>query len=354
MSSQSAWNAIHELNYGDVHIKRCERTGLVAIVAIHSTALGPALGGCRFVTYPSFEAGLNDALHLAQAMSLKAAISGLNHGGGKSVIIKPKHIDDRQALFTSFGEFINELGGRYITAEDSGVTQEDIDTIKQVTDHVAGYTNKQFKQYAPSPLTALGVLRGIQAAVKHKLGRTDLDGLHVAVKGVGKVGFELSCMLHELGAKITCSDVHESSIQALQDKIDCQVCDSEEIHSLPVDVYAPCALSFDINPRTVNMIEAPVVAGSANIQLSDPSMSSRLKQRGILYAPDFVINAGGLIQVSAQHENSCELDAKANVERIYETLSEIFSRSETQERDCDAVAIDMALERIKEVEEQVV
>jgi leucine dehydrogenase len=332
-----------QLNFGDVHIKRCEKTGLIAIIAIHNTILGPSLGGVRCVAYPNFNDALNDAIHLAKGMSFKAAISKLPHGGGKAVIMAPETIKDRVAFFESFAQFIDDLGGRYITAEDSGVSIQDMDTIKNITPYVTGYTMPEYEHYDPSPLTAIGVRRGIEAAVKFKLDRDSLDGIHVAIKGVGKVGSYLCQQLHERGASLTVADIHQPSIERILDLVPVNVASVEDIHKTKCDVYAPCALSFTINDTVLKEIKSTIIAGAANNQLASLQMGEKLMKQGILYAPDYAINAGGLIHVSAQYARSSEHEARQKVEAIYETLMDVFEQSEAKKLPTNQIADSIAL-----------
>lgn len=343
---QQIFDTIESLGFGDLHIKRCEQTGLIALIAIHNTYLGPALGGCRFVPYPDFNSATIDALHLAQGMSFKAAISGLPHGGGKAVIMAPLDLKNRQELFMRFGEFVEELGGRYITAEDSGVTVEDMDVIHTKTCYVTGYSNPDYVNPDPSPLTALGVLRGMQAAVEHKLKRSSLDGIHIGVQGLGKVGASLCRQLHQLGARLTVADIDVTRVKDLLINCPAEVVSTHEIHKIKCDIYAPCALSFAINTTTINEIQASIIAGSANNQLQHRSLGQQLWDKGILYAPDYAINAGGLIQVSTQYAKSSEAEAKIKIESIYDTMMNIFKASEMQNKPTHWVADQIALERM--------
>lgn len=339
-------DTITKLNYGDVHIKHCEQTGLTAIIAIHSTTLGPALGGVRCVPYANFTDALIDALHLAKGMSYKAAISGLPHGGGKAVILRPAQIKDRTQFFKAFGQFIDELGGRYITAEDSGVNISDMDTIKEVTPYVSGFSHPNYKFHDPSPLTALGVRRGIEAAVLFKLDKHNLQDVHVAIKGVGKVGSYLAQELTALGARITVADIDEQAIASLKASVPCEVVSVDEVHAVDCDVYAPCALSFSINPQTLPEIKAPIIAGAANNQLAQPELGKVLAKLGKLYAPDYAINAGGLIHVSAQYANSPEAQARQKVEKIYDTMLNIFEQAASRDMATNEVADEIARKRL--------
>ena len=348
---QLLFETIESLGFGDLHIKRCEQTGLIALIAIHNTKLGPALGGCRFVAYPDFNSAVIDVLHLAHGMSFKAAISGLPHGGGKAVIMAPHQLDNREELFKRFGQFVHELGGRYITAEDSGVTVQDMDVIHSQTPFVSGYSNSAYENHDPSPLTALGVRRGIQAAVEYQMKQSTLKGVHVAVQGVGKVGAALCRQLHQLGARLTIADIDEGRVTELAKECSAQVVPTSDIHKLECDIYAPCALSFAINNKTIHEIKAKIIAGAANNQLQHRSLGQALWEKGILYAPDYVINAGGLIQVSAQYAKSSEAEAKTQVEGIFDTLMTVFKASELQHKPTHWVADQLALERMSATKE---
>src|SRR5579885_551366 len=255
------------LGYGDIHTKIDEKTGLKAIVAIHNLKRGPAIGGCRMVTYQTIDKAMEDALRLGYMMSYKAAINNLPHGGAKAVIIKPKVIKDREALFEKFGEFVNELGGRYITAVDSGTSPAEMDIIARRTPYVT-CTSKSGADSDPSPLTAIGVRRAIEAAVKFKLGRDSLEGVHIAIQGAGHVGYCLAKEVHALGATITISDINLKSIQRCVDEFGAKVCHPDEIYGIEADVFAPCALGAVLNLNTIKQLKVAIVAGSANNQLS--------------------------------------------------------------------------------------
>lgn len=320
-----------QLQYGEIHIKQDEKTGLLAVIAIHSTRLGPALGGCRFLPYSSLDAAIVDALRLAHGMSYKAAISGVAFGGGKAVIIKPSPLTDRKALMLAFAQFVQDLGGRYITAEDSGTSIADMDIIQTVTPFVTGHSTQIFINNEPSPLTALGVRRGIEAAVFHRLKRSDLKGIHVAIQGVGNVGYPLAKELQACGAKLTISDINSEALARCRDEFGAQVVGVDEIHRVTCDVFAPCALGNIIRADNIDEIQAPIIAGSANNQLENTDIAYSLKKKDILYTPDYVINAGGLIHVEAQYHHKSENDARDKVKAIYETLQLIFERAEKED-----------------------
>src|SRR5580693_2310292 len=251
-------------DFGEVHIKLDKATQLRAIVAIHDSRLGPALGGCRFIEYDTDEAAYVDALRLARGMTYKAAITGLGHGGGKSVIIKPKRHFDRSALFRAFGRFIEDLRGHYITAEDSGTGLEDMEIIRTQTKHVTGIDPSHGGSGDPSPFTALGVRRGIEACVKFKLGKDSLKGVHVAVQGVGHVGYHLCKELHGQGASLSVADVDPLKAERAHREFGATIVPLGEIFALECDVVAPCALGSAMNDESISRIKARIVAGAAN------------------------------------------------------------------------------------------
>ena len=314
-------------DYGEVHFKLDKATGLRAIVAIHDTRLGPALGGCRFIQYDSDDAALTDALRLARGMTYKAALAGLAHGGGKSVLMRPAGRFDRVALFRAFGKFVEDLGGHYITAEDSGTGLEDMEIIRSVTKNVTGVDPSHGGSGDPSPFTALGVRRGIEAAVKFKLGKDSLAGLRVAVQGVGHVGSHLCRELHQAGAKLTVADVDTLKAERTKRELGATTVAIDEIAYVECDVFAPCALGAGLNDQTIPNLHTPIVAGAANNQLAEPRHGDDLHARGILYAPDYAINAGGLINVAEEVKGYDGAKARDGTMRIYDTMLEIFERS---------------------------
>ena len=314
-------------DYGEVHFKLDKATELRAIVAIHDSRLGPALGGCRFLPYDTDEAAVVDALRLARGMTYKAALAGLPHGGGKSVIIRPKGHFDRVALFRAFGRFLEDLGGHYITAEDSGTGLEDMEVVRTVTKHVTGVDVAHGGSGDPSPFTALGVRRGIEACVKHKLGKDSLQGVHVAVQGVGHVGYYLCKELKAGGAKISVADVDPLKAERAVREFGAEIVPLDKIFEIACDVVAPCALGSALNDQTIPKLKATIVAGAANNQLAEPRHGDDLHARGILYAPDYAINAGGLVNVA---QEVAGYDAKVSREKtlkIYDTILDIAERS---------------------------
>lgn len=320
--------AKHE--YGEVHFRLDEATGLRAIIAIHDSRLGPALGGSRFIAYATEQAALIDALRLARAMTFKAALARLRHGGGKAVLVRPEGEFDRAALLSSFARFVNDLGGRYITTEDSGTSPSDMQIVRKHTKHVCGFDIESGGSGDPSPFTALGVRRGIEACVRHRLGRESLKGVHVAVQGVGNVGYHLCKELSAAGARLTIADVRDELAERTAHELGATLVTSATIHRTACDVYAPCALGGALNDRTVPELQCSIVAGAANNQLASDLNGEALHARGILYAPDYAINAGGLINVAQEVEGYDADKARSRTLHIYDTIAEICQRSQTQ------------------------
>ena len=323
-------------------------TGLRAIIAIHNTNLGPAVGGCRMWPYGDEAAALEDALRLSRGMTYKSALAGLPFGGGKSVIIGDARTDKTPALMRAMGRVVDSLAGRYVAAEDVGMTVADMDEMAAVTRHVTG-TSKAGGN--PSPYTGYGVFQGIRAAVAHKLGHN--DGLHdvsVAIQGLGSVGFDLARRLHGSGARLQVADINGAAIARAVDEFGAVPVDTHEVHAADVDVYAPCALGAVIHDGSVDEIRAHIVAGSANNQLAEARHGAELAARGILYAPDYVINAGGIIEIAhgadfgGRHDDG---EIFAHLDRIHATLLEIFERADAEGAATNFVADQMAEERFR-------
>lgn len=340
---------LEDYGYGEVHVKRDAASGLQAIVAIHDTRLGPALGGCRFIHYETDEAAFVDALRLARGMTYKSTLAGIPLGGGKAVIMRPRGEFDREALFRAFGQFVEHLGGRYITAEDSGTTLEDMHVVRSVTKHVTGVGKEHGGSGDPSPFTALGVRRGIEACVKLALGRDSLEGVHVAVQGVGNVGYSLCRQLHELGAKLTVADIDPKRTERVRQELGASVVSLDEIFAVDCDVFAPCALGGVINDETLPQLRCKVVAGAANNQLAEPRHGVALMERGIIYAPDYVINAGGLINVAEEQAGYDPERARARTMKIYDTMYEIGERAQKVMAPTSVVADMIVEERLAAV-----
>ena len=309
---------------------RDEATGLCAIIAIHSTALGPAAGGTRLWTYASDDEALYDVLRLSQGMSYKNAMAGLKFGGGKAVIMKTPDFEGSDALYERFGEFVESLGGDYITAEDVGMSVDIMDIVARKTRYVSGLTLQSGKAGGdPSPKTAYGIYRGILAAAKARLGRDDLDGVRVAVQGVGHVGYELCKLLHAAGAALLVADLDEARVDRVCAEFGAERVPDAEILFVDADVLAPCALGAILHEESIPGIKARIVAGGANNQLRSQGDGQRLADAGILYAPDYVINAGGIINVACEYFGDVD-DAGVMdlVARIGPRLSAIFDEAE--------------------------
>lgn len=329
--------------FGDLHLKVDKETGMKAIVAIHSTKLGPALGGCRFIHYPDTTSALLDAMRLARGMSYKAALVNLPLGGGKSVMIQPNKSYDRMAYMHAFGQFINELGGRYITALDSGTQLSDMDIIAEHTPYVASLSTHNGD---PSPSTAIGIIRGIQAAVAFKLGKHDLRGLHIAVQGLGHVGFLIARHLHELGVRLTVADIEPTLVERAVNELNATATSTETIHKLPCDVFSPCALGAIINDVSIHELQTTIIAGAANNQLAHSYHGQQLHDKGILYAPDYVINAGGLIFAASRYLHTHEDHINEQINGIGTSLEQIFTRSAKENRPISEIADTMAEEKL--------
>lgn len=337
---------MYSMGHEEVVFFQDKSCGLKAIVGIHDTTLGPALGGTRLWPYASEEEALIDVLRLSRGMTYKNAISGLNLGGGKAVIIAdPKN--KSEALFRSFGRFIESLNGRYITAEDVNTSVEDIEHIFTETNHVTGVAQQNGGSGNPSPYTALGVFRGIEASVTKAFGSRSLKGKTVAVQGVGSVGYELCKLLTEAGASIVYTDVNERGIQRMKDSFPtAKYVAPNEIFSVACDVYAPCALGASINDETIPQLKAKIVCGAANNQLKEDRHGLILKEKGILYAPDYLVNAGGVMNVSIEFEGWADSKSRRMVDTIYDKTLEVFKISDEQNIPVNKAADVMAENRI--------
>ncbi|MEN8195455.1 MAG: Glu/Leu/Phe/Val dehydrogenase dimerization domain-containing protein [Pseudomonadota bacterium] len=320
-------------------------SGLNAIIAIHNTARGPAMGGCRMWNYASEDEALADALRLSRGMTYKSALAGLPFGGGKAVIIGNPGRDKSKALWLAFGRFVDLLGGRYVTAEDVGTRPADLEIVRRATPHVAGI--REGGAGDPSRATAAGVFAGIRVAAAARLGRDDLKGVRVALQGLGHVGFALGRRLAEAGAVLYVSDIDELAVRKAVRGLGATAVAPGAIHALDVDVFAPCALGAVINDGTVGEIRARVVAGSANNQLAEPRHGVALWQRGILYATDYVINAGGVIWVSHEGPRFDANAAMAHVARIGDVLGEIFALARKEGVQPEAAADRIAEQRFR-------
>lgn len=325
-------------------------TGLKAIIAIHDTTLGPALGGCRMWDYKSEEDALRDVLRLSRGMTYKNAVSGLNLGGGKAVIIgDPKKLKS-EVFFRTFGRFVNSLGGRYITAEDVNIRVKDIELVGLETDFVAGINSRAGGSGDPSPVTAWGVYHGIRSSVQYKLGKSNLKGVSIAVQGCGAVGSHLIEHLTQDGAKVYVADIDAERVKDSVRRFGAEAVALEDIHRRLVDVFAPCALGGFLDNRTIPELKASIVAGAANNQLLDESIhGSMLRERGILYAPDYVINAGGVINVYQELAGYDAKTAKQRAANIYDTLTAVYVEADAKGITTNQASGIIAEERIQAV-----
>lgn len=321
-----------------LHLAVDPASGLKAVIAIHNTRFGPALGGCRYLAYADEQSAIDDAIRLAQGMSYKAALAGIEHGGGKAVIIRPAHLPCRAALFEAFGRFIETLNGRYIAAIDSGTSSADMDCIAQYTSHVTSTT----REGDPSPHTALGVFAGIRATAQARLGSDDLEGLRVAVQGLGNVGFALAEALHAAGAELLVSDLDAGCVQLAVEQLGAHPIASDALLTTPCDI---CGLGGVLNAQTVAHLRCAAVAGAANNQLASPDVADQLEARGILYAPDYVLNAGGLIYVALRHRGEALPAITAHLAQISRRLTEIYAHAQAEKRSPARVA-DYLAERL--------
>jgi leucine dehydrogenase len=320
-------------------------TGLHAIIAIHSTALGPACGGTRMYAYTNGDEALNDVLRLSRGMSYKSAIAGLPLGGGKAVIVGDPGKDKTEARLLAYAEAVNALGGRYITAMDVGIGPNDLPVIARNTKYVAGFDQPGKTGGDSGPLTALGVFVGLKAAVKHRLGVASTRGLTVAIQGLGKVGMGLARQLHGEGTKLIVSDVNADAVKGAE-AFGAKAVSPEEISAVECDVFSPNALGAILNDRSIAQMRAKVVAGGANNQLARDEHGEALKQHGILYAPDYVINGGGIIRVAGQIFGWADAEIEHRVLGIGDTLTQIFRRADGEGVPTNVVADRMAEERM--------
>jgi len=319
---------VGEKGHEQVVFFNCNTSGLKAIVAIHNTTLGPALGGLRMWNYETEEAALKDVLRLSHGMTYKAAVSGLNLGGGKAVLIGDPKTDKSEAFFRSFGRFINTLGGRYITAEDVNTTVEDMDYIYQETDNVVGLHPAHGGSGDPSPYTAFGTVRSIEASLNKKYGNTNIGDYTYAVQGVGSVGYHLVKTLRERGAKVLVTDINETRVKELVRELGVEAVPLNEIYDTDAKVFVPCALGGVINESTIDRLKCDIVCGSANNQLESSQMGRELESRNILYAPDYAVNAGGLINVAIELQGYDSDRSYRMVNNIYNIIERIYKISD--------------------------
>lgn len=339
-------------NHEQVTFCHDHHTNLKAIIAVHNTQLGPAIGGCRVYPYASEEDALTDALRLSRGMTYKSAMANINLGGGKAVIIgDPKQIVS-EPLFRVFGRFVDRLNGLYITAEDMGSNTECMAWINQETDHVVGLPTHLGGLGDPSPVTAYGIFTGMKAALKQLKGQEDLNGIKVAVQGIGHVGYHVCKELYNAGAKLFVSDINEKALKRVADEFKAVIVPTDELYDLDIDIYSPCALGATINDETIPRLKCSIIAGSANNQLKDEMKHGQaLKEKNILYTPDYVINAGGLINVYAERNGNGEAYAKAKTEEIYPTLLKIFQLATEKQIPTSSAANQVAEKRLQDITE---
>jgi len=325
-------------------------TGLRAIIAIHSTVLGPALGGTRMWSYKSEAEAVNDVLRLSRGMTYKAAISGLNLGGGKAVIIGDSRKDKSEALFRKFGRFVNNLNGKYITAEDVGTSTKDMEYVAMETKHVTGLPEAMGGGGDPSPVTAYGVYMGMKASAQFAWGNDNLSGKRVVVQGVGHVGENLVKNLRKENAKVYITDINEEQLKKVSVEYGAEVISPDAVYDMDMDIYAPCALGATLNTENINKLKCQVIAGAANNQLADETVHGpMLMEKGIIYAPDFLINAGGLINVYSELISYNRQRAMTQTEHIYAVTLEILKKARVEGIYTQYAAIKMAEKRIADI-----
>ncbi|UCS95121.1 leucine dehydrogenase [Echinicola marina] len=350
VKGDSIYGQITSLGHEQLVMCYDEPTGLKAIIGIHNTVLGPALGGTRMWNYASEQEAITDVLRLSRGMTFKAAISGLNIGGGKAVIIGDPKLKN-EAFLRRFGKFVQSLGGKYITAEDVNMKTSDMEYIAMETAHVTGLPEVKGGGGDPSPVTAYGAYLGMKAAAKKAYGQDSLAGKKIAVQGIGQVGRHLIDHLVKEGAEIFITDIFEDRLKEVAQKTGATVISPEDIYDVKMDIYAPCALGATVNDETLSRLNCQVIAGAANNQLKDEEIHGQaLIERGIIYAPDFLINAGGLINVYAEYLGNYNRDlAYQQAEKIYDTCLAILNKSEKEGIPAQQAAIEMAWNRINSI-----
>jgi leucine dehydrogenase len=342
-STMSVFDNSEYDNHEQVLFCRDKEAALFAIIAIHDTTLGPAAGGCRMWNYASVDDAVTDALRLSQAMSYKNALAGLPLGGGKSVIIGDPNKDKNAQLLTSFARFIQRLGGQYYTAEDIGISINDVEVLARESDYVFGLSTTG----DPSPFTARGCVQGMRAAVKHKFNHDSLDGLKVAVQGVGNVGRFVCKDLNEAGAGLIVADVNPEAVAYAVENFEARAVNPDEIYSQDVDIFSPCAMGAVLNDNTIPQLKASIVAGGANNQLAEARHGQLLQDRGILYAPDYVINAGGMLNASGDIFGQYDVNkVMERVTGLYDATLRIFEIAQQEGRLTSEVADELARQKI--------
>ena len=329
----------------DLHIKQDLATGMIAIIAIHNLNNGPALGGCRFVSYPSVDAAILDAMKLARAMTYKSAMAGLPLGGGKAVIISHPGITDRKKLLEVYGDFVNSLNGKYITASDSGTNEDDMKIVATRTRFVTSINKRSDLTDDTAAMTAAGMMRAIEAAVYYRFNKNDLQDIHVAIQGVGSVGNRLAKLLLEKGARLTITDKNKNALEACARELSATVVEPEKILEVPCDILSPCALGGVIHEGVIDNVKAAIICGAANNQLQSIQDGETLRTKNILYVPDYVANAGGVICAAAQAGVITKEDSYQKVSDIYQSVLEVLNTSNELALSTDIVANKIAEER---------
>lgn len=346
----SVFDKMATMDHEQVVFCHDKSSGLRSIIAVHNTVLGPALGGTRFWNYANDLDAITDALRLSRGMTYKAAITGLHLGGGKAVIIGDSRKEKSEALFRRYGKFVQGLGGKYITAEDVGTSKEDMEWIARETKYVTGLPEYLGGSGDPSPFTALGVYMGMKAAAKKVYGNDLLHGKKVIVQGIGHVGEHLVNHLEQEGAVISVTDIYADRLATISKKHKVTVVKPEDVYELDVDIYAPCALGATVNDDTIHKLKCSIIAGGANNQLAVEEIHGQvLIDRGILYAPDFVINAGGLINVGMELETYNRERVKTETEKIYQRTLDIFNYAQNKKIPTYKAANEIAEERINSI-----
>ena len=345
-SMHNLFDRIAEMGHEQLVLSSEPSAGYRGIIAIHSTTLGPALGGTRYWSYATDEEAIIDALRLARGMTYKNAVAGLNLGGGKSVIIGDNRTKNREMIFRAHGRFVESLGGRYVTAEDVGTSTNDMDFVHMETDNVAGLAGRSGD---PSPVTARGVFRAIQASAKFRWGSDSLEGKTVAIPGCGHVGYYLAKELREAGAKLVVTDIDAERVQRVVNELGAKAVEPGEIYGVKADIFAPCALGAGINDKTIPQLKVEIVAGAANNQLLEERHGDVLEERGILYAPDYVANAGGVINVYSELAGWDAQRALRKADEIYDTILGVFDIAKSEGIPTYLAADRLAERRLKAV-----
>jgi leucine dehydrogenase len=339
----SIFDRLAEMGHEQVSLFSDPESGYRGIIAIHDTTLGPSLGGTRFWSYDSDTDALIDALRLSRGMTFKAAMAGLKLGGGKAVIIGDCRTENRAPIFRAHGRHVDSLGGRYITAEDVGTSPADMEHVREETEHVAGLADRSGD---PSPVTAFGVYRGMKACAKYHYGSDSLAGKTVAVQGVGHVGYYLCKLLHEEQAKLIVTDIDEARVRKVVSEFGAQAVAAEAIYDVEADIFAPCALGAIVNDKTLDRLKMPIIAGGANNQLAADRHGDVLHERGVVYAPDYVINGGGVINVYAEIAGWTSELAHAKASEIYDTILHVLETARNRGIATHRAADDLARERL--------